>query len=124
MTQPFPAGRSSDLSVKERLWQRAAFAALAFALVFALLAYGVFADSFQSLERYTYDLGVRSRDRAPSDRIAIIAIDDDSIRNLGRWPWPPALPAPLLAHMRAGGPSVLPNTPPSLEPEQPPTPIA
>src|SRR3546814_5914312 len=91
MTQPFPAGRSSDLSVKERLWQRDGFAALAFALVFALLAYGVFADSFQSLERYTYDLGVRSRDRAPSDRIAIIAIDDDSIRNLGRWPWPRAL---------------------------------
>src|SRR3546814_4844393 len=87
---------SGGLSVKERLWQRDGFAALAFALVFALLAYGVFADSFQSLERYTYDLGVRSRDRAPSDRIAIIAIDDDSIRTLGRWPWPRALQAQLL----------------------------
>src|SRR3546814_20429703 len=52
---------SGGLSVKERLWQRDGFAALAFALVFALLAYGVFADSFPSLERYTYDLGVRSR---------------------------------------------------------------
>src|SRR3546814_19026794 len=117
MTQPFPAGRSSDLSVKERLWQRAAFAGLAFALGFALLAYGVFADSFQSLERYTYDLGVRSRDRAPSDRIAIIAIDDDSLRNLGRWPWPSALQAPLLDTLREGGPRRLANTALHLEPE-------
>src|SRR3546814_12818254 len=84
---------SGGLSVKERLWQRDGFAALAFALVFALLAYGVFADSFQSLERSTYDLGVRRRDRAPSARIPNIAMDDHSIRNPGRRPWPRPPPA-------------------------------
>src|SRR3546814_6331508 len=47
---------SGGLSVKERLWQRDGFAALAFALVFALLAYGVFADSFQRSEAHTSEL--------------------------------------------------------------------
>lgn len=103
--------------MKEKLWQRDGFAALAFALVFAVLAYGVFADSFQSLERYTYDLGVRSRERVPSDRIAIVAIDYDSIRNLGRWPWPRALQAQLLDKLHEGGARVIANTALYLEPE-------
>ena len=32
-------------------------------------------------------MGVRATTRAPSDRIAVIAIDDTSIANIGRWPW-------------------------------------
>src|SRR3954471_1552615 len=42
----------------------------------------------QSLERTAYDWGVRTSSRAPSDRIAVIAIDKQSIDNIGRWPWP------------------------------------
>ena len=45
-------------------------------------------DLIQSLERKAYDLGVKSASRTPSDRIAVIAIDDQSIANIGRWPWP------------------------------------
>ena len=41
----------------------------------------------QSLERKAYDIGVQSSSRSPSERIAVIAIDDQSIANLGRWPW-------------------------------------
>lgn len=44
-------------------------------------------DLIQSLERKAYDVGVRAASRAPSDRIAVIAIDDQSIANIGRWPW-------------------------------------
>ncbi|MEI7680110.1 MAG: serine/threonine-protein kinase [Betaproteobacteria bacterium] len=44
-------------------------------------------DLMQSLERKAYDLGVRATSRTPSDRIAVIAIDDQSIANIGRWPW-------------------------------------
>lgn len=29
-----------------------------------------------------------SRPRAPSDKVAVIAIDEASIRSIGRWPWP------------------------------------
>ena len=41
----------------------------------------------QSLERTAYDWGVRASSRTPSDRVVVIAIDDASIRNIGRWPW-------------------------------------
>ncbi|MGH8748615.1 MAG: CHASE2 domain-containing serine/threonine-protein kinase [Burkholderiales bacterium] len=45
-------------------------------------------DLLQSLERKAYDMGVQASSRTPSDRIAVIAIDDASIANIGRWPWP------------------------------------
>jgi eukaryotic-like serine/threonine-protein kinase len=89
--------------VKERFWAKDWFAALAFAVVFFVLAYGVFSDGFQGLERYAYDLGVRSRDRAPSDKVAIIAIDEESIRMLGRFPWPRNLHADMMERLREGG---------------------
>jgi serine/threonine-protein kinase len=44
-------------------------------------------DLIQSLERKAYDLGVQATTRVPSDRVAVIAIDDASIANIGRWPW-------------------------------------
>ncbi len=42
----------------------------------------------QGLERKAYDVGLRATGGAPSDRIAVIAIDEQSIANIGRWPWP------------------------------------
>ncbi len=44
-------------------------------------------EVIQSLERKAYDMGVRASTRTPSDRIAVVAIDDYSIANIGRWPW-------------------------------------
>ena len=44
-------------------------------------------DLLQSLERKAYDMAVQASSRTPSERIAVIAIDDQSIANLGRWPW-------------------------------------
>ena len=44
-------------------------------------------DLLQSLERKAYDLGVRATSQVPNDRIAVVAIDDQSIANIGRWPW-------------------------------------
>ncbi|MBI4293280.1 MAG: CHASE2 domain-containing protein [Betaproteobacteria bacterium] len=41
----------------------------------------------QSLERAAYDWGVRASSRSPTDKVVVIAIDDPSIRNIGRWPW-------------------------------------
>jgi eukaryotic-like serine/threonine-protein kinase len=98
------------LVVKERFWAKDWFAALAFALVFFVLAYGVFSDGFQGLERYAYDLGVRSRDRTPSDKVAIIAIDEESIRNLGRFPWPRNLHAAMMDLLREGGAKAVGNS--------------
>jgi len=44
-------------------------------------------DFIASMERSAYDYGVKSSSRIPSNKIAIIAIDDQSINNIGRWPW-------------------------------------
>ncbi|HUS24726.1 MAG TPA: CHASE2 domain-containing protein, partial [Candidatus Binatia bacterium] len=95
--------------MKERIWSKDWFAALAFTVLFGV-AYLFFYDTFQGLERYTYDLGVRARQRPPSDRIAVVAIDDESIRNLGRWPWPRNLHAAMTDLLREGGAKVVGNT--------------
>ena len=57
-------------------------------LIVAVLFLGAWrGDLVQSLERKAYDLAVSATSRTPSDRIAVIAIDDASIDNIGRWPW-------------------------------------
>lgn len=42
---------------------------------------------FDRLERRFYDHASTQSDRRPSDKVVILAIDDQSIRNIGRWPW-------------------------------------
>ena len=41
----------------------------------------------QGLERDAYDLGVRMSSRDPGGQVTVVAIDDKSIQNIGRWPW-------------------------------------
>jgi serine/threonine-protein kinase len=98
------------VNVKQGFFRSDWFAALGYSFVFAVLAFGLLAGSFQGLERYAYDFGVRERSRTPSDRIAVIAIDDQSIQNLGRWPWPRSLHAALIDKLRAGGAKVIAST--------------
>jgi eukaryotic-like serine/threonine-protein kinase len=100
------------------MWSKDWFAAIAFSVVFATLSLTYLSDSFESIERYTYDLGVEARQRTPSDKVAIVAIDDQSIRNLGRWPWPRTLQADLTEKLREGGAKVIANTVLYFEPEQ------
>ena len=64
-------------------------------------------DLIQSLERQAYDLGVRASSHAPSQRIAVIAIDDQSIANIGRWPWPREIHAQMLAALRQAGAKIV-----------------
>ncbi|GAB4128077.1 MAG: hypothetical protein Fur0040_10970 [Sideroxydans sp.] len=74
-------------------------------------------DVIQSLERKAYDWGVLASSRTPSDRIAIIAIDDASIANLGRWPWPRAIQARMLDILGAGQAKVVGHTALFFEPQ-------
>src|SRR3546814_13407744 len=46
-----------------------------------------------------------------------MAVEDDSIRDPGRWPWPRELQAQLLDKLREGGARVIANTALYLEPE-------
>ncbi len=91
---------------KAGFWTKDWFLGLAVAIVLFLFAVvpetGLVKDLVQSLEHKAYDMGVRATDRAASDRISVIAIDDASIQNIGRWPWPRDVHAKL-TDILAGG---------------------
>jgi serine/threonine-protein kinase len=70
--------------MKSGFWKTDWFLGLA-VVVFMLFA-GT-SDLLQSLERKAYDMGVQATSRTPSDKIAVIAIDEVSLANIGRWPW-------------------------------------
>ena len=64
-------------------------------------------DLIQGLERQAYDLGVRATNLAPSQRVAVIAIDDQSIENIGRWPWSREIHAQMIAKLKKAGAKVV-----------------
>ncbi len=70
-------------------------------VVLAVLVLHGATDFFGTLERRYYDFASTSTSRQPSDRIAIIAIDDQSIANIGRWPWPRDVHAQLIDQLAA-----------------------
>jgi len=100
--------------MKTRFWGSDWFAGLVITTAIVLFSGSA---SFQSLERSAYDWGVRSTQKTPSDKIAIIAIDDESIANIGRWPWPRDLHAELIRRLSEGGAKVIGQTVFFLEPQ-------
>lgn len=90
--------------MKRKFWTSNWFAVLVIA--FGLVVFSR-SDLLQGLERTTYDIGVRSADRDPGDRIAIIAIDDESIENIGRWPWPRDIQASMIDKLSQAGAKVI-----------------
>ena len=86
-------------------------------LVVLIFTFSAGSDLMQSLERKAYDMGVRASSRTPSDKVAVIAIDDQSIANLGRWPWPRETQARMLDLLAAGHAKVVGNTSLFFEPQ-------
>jgi len=70
--------------VSGAFWKSDWFLGLAVSVAMLIAGGG---DLLQSLERKAYDLGVGAVSREPSGKIAVIAIDKQSIDNIGRWPW-------------------------------------
>ena len=67
-------------------------------IILTLLTLGAFYFSWnptESLEYKFYDLGSNLKEKVSNSPIVIVAIDDDSIANMGRWPWPRG----YIAHM-------------------------
>jgi len=95
--------------VKNGTWKADWVFALVISLVFGAAAWLLRVDALEGLERMAYDVGVRSSRRAPSERVAVIAIDDRSLDNLGRWPWPRNIHAEMIDTLRAGGAKVVGN---------------
>ncbi|MDD2700165.1 MAG: serine/threonine-protein kinase [Sideroxydans sp.] len=99
---------------KTSFWKTDWFTALVVVMVFLFSAN---TDLIQSLERKAYDWGVVASSRQPSDKVAIIAIDDESIANLGRWPWPREIHGKLLDALATGKPKVIGHTALFFEPQ-------
>lgn len=72
----------------------------------------------QAFERKAYDLGIQLSQRDAGDAIAIIAIDDTSIQNIGRWPWSRQIHAELVRKLASA--KVVGHTVFFLEPQQDP----
>src|ERR671938_445203 len=72
--------------MRSGFWKADWLLGLAVMVLFAALNW--LTDVLPGLERKAYDAAVSSASRTPSDEVAIIAIDKQSIDNIGRWPWP------------------------------------
>jgi eukaryotic-like serine/threonine-protein kinase len=96
-------------------WKADWFLGLVVAGVMLVAARG---DLIQSLERKAYDLGVQAATRTPSDRIAVIAIDDASIANIGRWPWSRDVHARMIDLLAGAQAKVIANTTFFFEPQR------
>ena len=84
----------SSVSKSGPFWKADWFAGVA--VVVAVIVLSSVTDFVGTLERRFYDFASTSTSRQPSDRIAVIAIDDQSIANLGRWPWSRDIHAKLI----------------------------
>jgi serine/threonine-protein kinase len=91
---------STSSSAKRRQFWRADWF-IGAAIVAAVFVLWKSTDVFESLERRFYDIASTQTSRQPSDRIAVIAIDDQSIGNIGRWPWPRDVHADLIDKLAA-----------------------
>jgi len=96
-------------------WKADWFLGLIVAVVMLVAARG---DLLQSLERKAYDIGVQAASRSPSDRIAVIAIDDASIANIGRWPWSREVHARMVDLLAGAKAKVVANTTFFFEPQR------
>ncbi|MDH5611908.1 MAG: CHASE2 domain-containing protein [Gammaproteobacteria bacterium] len=86
--------------MKQGVWKSDWFVGLVITIVFLAFMRSNF---IQSIERNAYDFGVQSSNRTASDKIAVIAIDDESIANLGRWPWSRNIHAQMQELLTKGG---------------------
>lgn len=73
----------------------------------ALVVLAVKFDSLSRVENSVYDLAMKSYQRPANPDIVIIAIDEPSILQLGRWPWDRRLHAALLTKLAEGKPKAI-----------------
>src|SRR5437016_4121387 len=94
--------------MKAGLWRSDWF--LGAVVVLVVLAFNRASDLIPSLEQKAYALGVQSTSRQPSDKVAVIAIDDTSIANIGRWPWSREIHARMTDLLAGAKTKVIANT--------------
>ncbi|HYW55903.1 MAG TPA: serine/threonine-protein kinase [Polaromonas sp.] len=106
---------ASSSSKRGQFWRADWFVGVL--VVLAVLVLHAATDFFGTLERRYYDFASTSTSRQPSERIAIIAIDDQSIANIGRWPWPRDVHAQLIDQLAAAKAKTIAHTAFFFEPQ-------
>ena len=101
---------------KEGFWSKDWFFALL--IVVVVLGISIATNTFSALETKAYDWGVSATSKSPSDRVAVVAIDDQSIANLGRWPWSREIHANMIDKLAAAKVKVIGNTVFFFEPQK------
>ncbi|MBU3735376.1 MAG: CHASE2 domain-containing protein [Methylobacterium sp.] len=86
-------------------------------MISLLILFASGSNLLQGLERKAYDLAVAASARSPGDQVAVIAIDDQSVANIGRWPWPRDVQAKLTDMLAAAQAKVIGNTVFFIEPQ-------
>ena len=103
---------------KAGFWTADWFFGLVIALIFFALS--IATGLFKGLETKAYDWGVQATSKQPSDKVAVIAIDEQSLANIGRWPWPRDIHAAMIDKLTAAKAQVIGNTIFYFEPQQDP----
>lgn len=93
--------------MKKSFWKTDWFMALIVSIVF--LGAGR-AGLMDGLERKLYDMGVQLASRTPSDKVVVVAIDDESIAKMGRWPWSRTVIADMFDQLTKAQAKVIGNT--------------
>src|SRR5258708_6370295 len=104
--------------MKTAFWKADWFLGLIIAI--ALFGFARMSGFIPGLERWAYDLGVKMTSKTPSDKVAVIAIDEQSIANIGRWPWPREIQAKLIDQLAASKAKVITSTVILSEPQKDP----
>lgn len=90
---------------KTPFWRKDVFAVLLAIVTVLAIYYGT--PVIESVERRFYDFASTSIQNEPSPEIAVIAIDDESIENLGRWPWNREVHAKMIHLLHDAGAKVI-----------------
>ncbi len=106
--------------VKADFWKSDWFLGLVIALAFFIAAYPYGSELLRSIERKAYDWGVAASSKSPNDKIAVIAIDNESIKNIGRWPWSREVHAKMTDILAGAKAKVIGNSVQFFEPQQDP----
>ena len=106
--------------MNDAFWKSDWFVGASISFTF-LIAWWVGAATLESVERDAYDFGVRSASRDPGAKaqVVIVAIDDKSIQNIGRWPWSREIHAGMIEKLQGAGAKTIGNTIFYFEPQVP-----
>lgn len=92
-------------------------AATALSIVFAVLIAEANFGFFEGLDNRFFDKASQMTGRLPSDQVVVLAIDDQSIANIGRWPWPRDVHAKVIDQLSAGQVKTIAHTTLFFEPQ-------